>query len=224
MIDPSFWLDEDMGELSRDARLFYIGLWSYADDQGRLEDKRKQLKAQIFPYDQIEVEQLLQELINLNKVVNYTVEDKNYLWIRNFLKWQKIEKPTPSKFPAYPEEFVEESGRSRGEVGPKRSKEKLKEVKRNKETPTSSKLDLTIFTYLSDKDFYDLWTAFLDSRKKLKAPATEQAQKMLLTKLHKWGVEEAKDALRNSIERGWRGVFEPKPEQKQDYDPLRIQL
>jgi len=36
-IKPEFWTDGDMFKLSRDARLFYIGLWNFCDDNGVIE-------------------------------------------------------------------------------------------------------------------------------------------------------------------------------------------
>ena len=34
VIDPAFWSDSKITELSFNARLLYIGLWQYADDEG----------------------------------------------------------------------------------------------------------------------------------------------------------------------------------------------
>ena len=52
MIDPEFWSDEEIATLSFPARLFYIGLWNFADDEGKGKGHSKLLKAQIFPYDE----------------------------------------------------------------------------------------------------------------------------------------------------------------------------
>lgn len=66
-------------------------------------------------------------------------------------------------------------------------------------------------------DFLDesLWNDFLQHRKKIKAPATEQAQKMILKDLEAFeskNIGSGSVALRNSIKNGWKAVFEPKPE------------
>lgn len=63
-------------------------------------------------------------------------------------------------------------------------------------------------------DFIDseLWNGFLDVRKKLKAPPTEMAFKLILNKLEGFEnkkIGNANEALRKSIENNWRGVFEP---------------
>lgn len=77
---------------------------------------------------------------------------------------------------------------------------------------------------------------FKDHRKQLKAPMTDQAYKMLLNKLEKLsgGDEEKKVAIINqSIENGWKGVFELKgkvvsfnnhPQRKQDSLELERKL
>ncbi len=51
IIDPEFWSDEEIGQWSFPARLFYIGLWNFADDSGRFKAANALLKAQIFSYD-----------------------------------------------------------------------------------------------------------------------------------------------------------------------------
>lgn len=55
-----------------------------------------------------------------------------------------------------------------------------------------------------------VWEQFRLHRKKIKAPMTEYAETLIirkLTALHKQGYE-VTDILNESIERGWRGIFE----------------
>lgn len=68
-IKPEFWTDDAIVELSRDARLLFIGLWNYACDNGHLADKPRQIKMRIFPADDdVNVEALLQELVALDRI------------------------------------------------------------------------------------------------------------------------------------------------------------
>lgn len=98
IIDPEFWADEEIGRWPFEARLFYIGLWNFADDAGRLKAHPNLLKAQIFPYDQkIDIEKI--KNIVSGKVAWYSVEGSQYGEILNFLKYQRIDRPTPSKIP-----------------------------------------------------------------------------------------------------------------------------
>jgi len=60
----------------------------------------------------------------------------------------------------------------------------------------------------------DLWKSFLEHRKKVRASLTLEAQKLVLEKLRSWK-EKGHDPeliIKNSIENGWKGVFEPKQE------------
>lgn len=95
-LKPDFFKDEDLATLPYEARLLYQGLWCFADKEGRLEDRPKYLKAEIFPYDNINIEKLLNLLCNPNiqdrseKVFirRYTVNARKYIDIPEFLKHQ----------------------------------------------------------------------------------------------------------------------------------------
>src|SRR3990167_3984881 len=51
-IKPDFWMDARLAkDLTRDQRLFYIGLWNQADDEGRFRAHPDLLKGALFPYD-----------------------------------------------------------------------------------------------------------------------------------------------------------------------------
>ena len=59
----------------------------------------------------------------------------------------------------------------------------------------------------------NLWSEFLAMRKKLKAPNTEMALNRILKKLKAFEQQNISNgtlAIENSIENGWKGVFEPK--------------
>jgi hypothetical protein len=50
-IFPSLWQNETFAALSWDARFMLMGLWSYADDEGRGQDKVALIAAALFPFD-----------------------------------------------------------------------------------------------------------------------------------------------------------------------------
>ncbi len=62
-IKPQFFLNEELAELPAMVRLLFIGLWTQADREGRLLDRPKRLKAEIFPYDNFDVEKGLHQFI-----------------------------------------------------------------------------------------------------------------------------------------------------------------
>ncbi len=87
-LKPEFFFDDDLALLDFGSRLFFQGLWCYADKAGRLEDKPKVLKAQIMPYDKLDVEKTLEKL-STGFITRYEIEGKKYIQINNFLKHQK---------------------------------------------------------------------------------------------------------------------------------------
>lgn len=99
-IKPEFWADEELAmKLSRDARLLFIALWNLADDSGRMRGHPHYVKGSLFPYDDIDVVPLIEELIAADKVVRYWRDGYAYLWVRSFEKHQKIDKRTASRLP-----------------------------------------------------------------------------------------------------------------------------
>jgi len=56
MIDPQIWRNEKVGNLSDAGRLLFIGIFSQADDDGRLKASPRFLMANIFPYDKNKTE------------------------------------------------------------------------------------------------------------------------------------------------------------------------
>lgn len=105
MLDPEFFFDEELAltENSAYVRLFYEGLWCHCDDINHTIPYRPGwLKAQIFPYEDVDVVPLWNELVRTGKVVGFTGEDTHqYGWIKNFNKFQRVEKPSKSKYPAF---------------------------------------------------------------------------------------------------------------------------
>lgn len=106
-IKPEFWVSESIGRLSRDARLLFIGLWSFADDSGRGRGALAAISGALFPYDSDAVKRIeswFLELERENMVRRYKGEDGNcYYDIPKWLNHQKIEKPSKSRFPEFTE-------------------------------------------------------------------------------------------------------------------------
>lgn len=78
------------------------------------------------------------------------------------------------------------------------------------------------YYYLLNAEFSNLWKDFVEMRKKIRAPMTDMAKSLILNKLHKWPLETAMEALKASIEKSWRGVFEPKNTPSAKKDPIII--
>lgn len=105
-IKPEFWTSESMGRVSREARLFFVGLWSLADDSGRTRAASRMLASLLYPYDddaRAHVDDWLAELEREQCIRRYEVGGNHYLEVCNWLSHQKIDRPSPSKLPAPPE-------------------------------------------------------------------------------------------------------------------------
>lgn len=103
-IKPGFYKNEELADCSLPARLLFPGLWMMADREGRLEDRPKRIKVEIFPYDDFDVDALLCELAGAGMIVRYQVDGERYIWIPHFLKHQNPHKrEKDSDIPAFGE-------------------------------------------------------------------------------------------------------------------------
>lgn len=103
-IKPEFPQSESMGNVSRDARLLFIQLWTIADDSGRLRAASRMLASLLYPYDKDAgdlIDGWLDELDREKCIFRYKAEGQSYIEIANWLDHQKIDHPTPSKIPPF---------------------------------------------------------------------------------------------------------------------------
>jgi hypothetical protein len=199
-IKPDFWTDETVGECSPTARLLFIGTWNIADDYGNLQRSSKQIKAQLFPYDEIDCEALIKELISKGLVVEYESEGKKYLHIKGFDKHQKVEKKSQARFPIYeesgstlvvlPEPSPTSSGSSLGREG-KGRESALAEAR------TTPGLNL---------EAWDRWLTYRAERKPaIKACSAKEAAQELAS----YGDQQLA-VVKQSIAQQWQGLFQLK--------------
>lgn len=87
-IKPGFFRNSDLADLPFEARLLFIGLWTLADRAGRLEDKPKQIKIEVFPADNVDCDALLNDIAATGMLERYEVDGKRYLQVVNFSKHQ----------------------------------------------------------------------------------------------------------------------------------------
>lgn len=101
-LKPGFFKNEDLAELSFEERLLYAGLWCLADREGRVEDRAKRIKGELFPYDNLDVEPMLSHLAEHGFIKRYTFDDVHVIWIPKFKLHQNPHKnEKPSELPAY---------------------------------------------------------------------------------------------------------------------------
>jgi hypothetical protein len=103
-IKPVFWHDELVGAMPSTARLTFIGLFSLADDEGRMRGSAAYVRSQVFTYDEetstADVERALLQLHNARRIRIYGDGVQRYVEVVNFLKHQRIDKPQPSQLPS----------------------------------------------------------------------------------------------------------------------------
>jgi len=102
-LKPQFFKNDLLAECQPLARLLFSGLWCMADAEGRLEYRPLRVKAEVLPYDECCVDQLVDELEQRGFVRRYTVDDVTVLIIPKFLDHQRPHPKEPTEsFP--PEE------------------------------------------------------------------------------------------------------------------------
>jgi len=110
-IKPGFFDNEILGDLPPLTRLLFIGLWTIADREGRLEDKPRRIKKMLLGYDDVDadgVDQMLQSLQDTGFIFRYEVDGNKYIQVVNFLKHQNPHvREKPSEIPP-PPDFIAE--------------------------------------------------------------------------------------------------------------------
>lgn len=108
-IKPDAFISESLSALGRGTRWTFAGLWTYADDEGRARDDVRLIKAALYPLDDTvtleDVETDLWLLAGIGAVCRYEGGDgRKYLHMPKWHDHQRINRPTPSKVPACPNE------------------------------------------------------------------------------------------------------------------------
>ncbi|MCK1317137.1 hypothetical protein [Bradyrhizobium sp. 23] len=105
-IKPEFPQSESMGRVSREARLLFLLLFTLVDDEGRTRGYSRMLASLLYPYDDDApglIDGWLEQLERENCIRRYEVSGAVYLEITNWLKHQKIDKPSKSRLPSFEE-------------------------------------------------------------------------------------------------------------------------
>jgi hypothetical protein len=90
-IKPGFFLNEELADIEAPwGRILYAGLWCMADREGRLEDRPRRIKVEIFPYDEKipSIEKILAQLADKKFILRYNVEGEKFIQINKFKSHQ----------------------------------------------------------------------------------------------------------------------------------------
>jgi hypothetical protein len=176
-IKPGFFTNEELAELSFEARLLFVGLWLIADKEGRLEDRPKKIKAEIFPYDNVDCDDLLQRLHEKNFIARYKPStslvlaqgkpEEKYIQIINFVKHQNPHhREKNSTIPEFSESLGLAQGKPRS--SPKPAVLNPESLKLNPESignpistkPENEKIKYAEFVSMTEKEYNSLSSQF----------------------------------------------------------------
>lgn len=215
-IKPEFFTDEKVGSVSRDARLLFVGAWVFADDYGTLDRSAKQLKAQIFPYDDLDCDPLVDELLHVGLLAEYEVDCKTYLIIPGFSTHQRVDKPSNPRRP-----LPDDSQSSLGTLGePSQSPRSGREGKgregkgkeRNaRERDDDARPDANLQAEADRPPGLNpaVWDRWCDYRVKIRKPLKPVSMPAAQRELAAFGSDQAA-VVEQSIAQGWQGLFELK--------------
>ncbi len=105
MVKPDFFDSESLAMCSFAARIAFIGLWCFSDDQGNTKASVRKLRKQIFPNEDMrdaEFEGLLSELEEVGCIKEYEVDGERYITVPNFLTYQTVKNPSKTNIPPPP--------------------------------------------------------------------------------------------------------------------------
>ena len=163
MLDPNFWVSEDISKLSVFSRLTFVGMISNADDEGKGRANANYLKSIIFPYDNFsaaDVETSLGEILRHTSCKFYEIDANKYYIFDNWSKWQRVDKPQKSCIPSPTQEAFENYSRILpDQFPPNLSKDKLIEVNIIEDNLSSSSEE-EARTRTIDEKFEDFWTDY----------------------------------------------------------------
>jgi hypothetical protein len=104
-IKPEFFTSETIALQPLSARLTFIGLWTYVDDNGVGLDNERLIVAAIWPLERDAIEAVqrtrddLRSLSGAKLITRYRAVDKSYLYITAWDEHQKVSHPRKTRYP-----------------------------------------------------------------------------------------------------------------------------
>ena len=209
ILKESICYSDDIDKLSPFAETVFYRLMVRCDDYGRIDARPCFLKSTLFVtkrgISEKSVEDAIEQLKSAGLVTEYTVNGKPFVYFPKWNLHQRI-RNSREKYPS-PEncdknalaascgELRQDAARARAESNPNPIR-----IQSNTESESESAaepLELAM-------------NAFREMRKKIKAPMTDKAERMILIELQKLAPNDKEKQvaiLNQSTMKGWRGVF-----------------
>lgn len=202
-LKPGFFKNEELAELPFEFRILFQGLWCLADREGRMEDRPKRIKAEVFPYDNVDVNAGLAALESAQFIQRYEAGGSQYIQVLAFQKHQNPHcKESASTIPApcSPGASTEISGTSRADSLNPITDSPLSDSLKGK----GGKPPMALPDWLPADAWQD-WHNYRNAQKGWTRKARELSLRTL-TELHAQG-HDPRVVIELAIERGWRGLF-----------------
>lgn len=136
-------------------------------------------------------------LHSLEKTQNVTIKTTNKFSIISIVNWSIYQQEQTQNDQQNDQQVTSNRPASDQQVTTNKNSKNIKKVKK----------EITAPRFISES----VWESFKTHRKSIKAPLTEDACSLIFKKLEKWQEEygySPDDVLNQSIENGWKGIFE----------------
>lgn len=226
----STFTNEQLNTLPFPARWLFVGLWTIADRDGRLEDRPLRIKTEILGYDTENVDELLGTLATAGFITRYAKSsrpdgERKIIQINNFVKHQK---PHP-KEPSFDLPAMKNHGSAPAQPRPGREKGSARRaltltfLHSNTLTPNPSAAadgGGSAISFLDDPEFRTAWTKWVEHRAQIRKPVDELQAQESFAELETLGVARAVAAIRHSIASGWQSINEPTGKRAPEKKPV----
>jgi hypothetical protein len=96
-IKPGFFLNDTLASLSPLVRILFAGLWTVCDRSGRVIDRPARIKAEVLPYDDCNVDEMLSQLAKAGFIDRYVVDG---IAVLHVIAWDKHQNPHIKEAPS----------------------------------------------------------------------------------------------------------------------------
>ena len=227
-IKPALFKNDVLAECDMMTRLLFIGLWTLADCDGRLEDRPKRIAIELFPYDSDrEITRGLSALFERGFIDRYEVDGVSIIQVINFDKHQNPHKnEKPSGLPENDGSYTvsgsqdlssnyasaqEKDGTNTLPIRPIKDSFISDSLLRNDDSGASEKPQkplAAVFTPPSEIDASD-WKDYEEHRKKIRKPMTVRARNDVcknITRCAEYNGVSTGDVIGHAIQAGWTGI------------------
>lgn len=210
-LKPGFFTNALLAELPFEGRLLFEGLWCLADREGRLRDRPKQIKGEIFPHDNLDVEELLGLLATAEEpfIVRYQVDGKRYIQVVN---WHEHQSPhhTERESTIPPHSVASPLTNADDDVNAQRAhSQSCKSVVRNQESEGGCKGVAVPEVICGSKRLGDAARRWLDYKRERRETLPPTGLQAFVERLEAVATAEGPQAATAKLERamgsGWKG-------------------